>query len=103
VGGATNPSAVQQSPASLAALVHREIAPILRLNQDFTFSHVTAWPRAIPQYNLGHTARIQKIRTLLTNFPGLHLAGNYLNGPAIPVCIQQAQDLAAEIRISFAN
>jgi len=103
VGGVTNPSAVQQSPASLAALVHREIAPILRLNQEFTFSHVTAWPRAIPQYNLGHTARIQKIRTLLTNFPGLHLAGNYLNGPAIPVCIQQAQDLAAEIRISFAN
>jgi oxygen-dependent protoporphyrinogen oxidase len=103
VGGVTNPSAVQQSPASLAALVHREIAPILRLNQEFTFSQVTAWPRAIPQYNLGHTARIQKIRTLLTNFPGLHLAGNYLNGPAIPVCIQQAQDLAAEIRISFAN
>jgi oxygen-dependent protoporphyrinogen oxidase len=103
VGGATNPAALQQSPEALAARMHREITPILQLRQNFVFSDVTIWPRAIPQYNLGHTARIQKIQALLTNFPGLHLLGNYLHGPAIPVCIQQAQDLAAEIRISFAN
>jgi protoporphyrinogen/coproporphyrinogen III oxidase len=103
VGGITNPAAVQQSPESLAALVQREISPLLRLKQNFVFSDVTIWPRAIPQYNLGHTARIRKIEVLLANFHGLHLLGNYLHGPAIPVCIQQAQDLAAEIRISFAN
>lgn len=103
VGGATNPTAVQHSPESLAALVHQEIASILRINQTFSFSHVAIWPRAIPQYNLGHSSRIQKIQSLLANFPGLHLAGNYLQGPAIPVCIEQAQALAAEIRISFAN
>jgi len=36
-------------------------------------------------------------------FPGLHLAGSYLNGPAIGTCVEQAMKVADEIRVSFAN
>jgi oxygen-dependent protoporphyrinogen oxidase len=67
------------------------------------FSNVTIWPRALPQYNLGHVARLATLEKLRANFPGLHLAGNYLNGPAIGTCVEHALKLADEIRISFAN
>jgi len=60
-------------------------------------------PRAIPQYNLGHNARLAALEKLRTQFPGLHFACNYLHGPAVGTCIEQAFKVADDIRISFAN
>ncbi|HKM67954.1 MAG TPA: protoporphyrinogen oxidase [Candidatus Acidoferrum sp.] len=103
VGGATNPGAMDKSPEALAAQVHREMTPLLRLQKEPVFSNVTVWPHAIPQYNLGHTARIAALETLRARFPGLYFSGNYLNGPAIGTCVEHALKIADEVRISFAN
>jgi protoporphyrinogen/coproporphyrinogen III oxidase len=103
VGGATNPSVLQRSADELVALVHRELTPILNIRNQPLFSNVHIIPRAIPQYNLGHTTRLTAVETLRQQFPGLHLAGNYLNGPAVGTCIEQALRVADEIRISFSN
>ncbi|HET6930043.1 MAG TPA: protoporphyrinogen oxidase [Candidatus Acidoferrum sp.] len=103
VGGATNPGAINKSPEELAAQVHREMTPLLGLRKEPVFSNVTIWQRAIPQYNLGHTARIAAIESLRTRFPGLYFSGNYLNGPAIGTCVEQAMKVADEVRVSFAN
>jgi hypothetical protein len=35
-------------------------------------------------------------------FPGLLFAGNYLRGPAIGACLEQAQSVAQAIRASVA-
>jgi len=99
LGGATDPDTVSLSDSSLVDLVHRELTPILGLQARPTASRVTAYERAIPQYNLGHTARIATIRADLANVPGLHLVGNYLRGPAIGACVEQAQEVAESIRI----
>jgi oxygen-dependent protoporphyrinogen oxidase len=103
VGGATNPGILQKSPEELVDLVHREIAPLLGIQKEPVFSNVTVWPRAIAQYNLGHTARLAEIERLRQSFPGLYLVGSYLNGPAIGTCVEHALKVADEIRISFAN
>jgi protoporphyrinogen/coproporphyrinogen III oxidase len=103
VGGATNPAITQRSPEELVALVHREIAPLLAIRKEPIFSNVMVWPRALPQYNLGHTARLAAVEKLSSDFPGLHFAGNYLHGPAIGTCMEYALELAAEIRVSFAD
>jgi protoporphyrinogen/coproporphyrinogen III oxidase len=103
LGGVTNPAVLQKSPEEMVALVHREIAPLLDIRNQPVFSNVTVWPRALPQYNLGHTARLAAVEKLRANFPGLHFAGNYLNGPAIGTCIEHALKVADEIRVSFAN
>lgn len=103
VGGATNPAIVQKSPEELVSLIHREITPLLAVRNPPIFSNVVVWPQAIPQYNLGHTARIAAVEKLRADFPGLHFAGNYLHGPAIGTCIERALKVADEIRISFAN
>ncbi len=103
VGGATNPGALQQSETALAELIHKELTPLLGIRSEPVFSNVTIWPRALPQYNLGHTVRLAAMEKLRTKFPGLYFAGNYLNGPAIGTCIEQALKVADEIRVSFAN
>jgi oxygen-dependent protoporphyrinogen oxidase len=103
VGGATNPAAICKSPEQLAAQVHRDMSPLLGLRKEPVFTNVTIWPRAIPQYNLGHTARIAAIESLRTRFPGLYFSGNYLNGPAVGTCVELALKVADEVRVSFAN
>jgi oxygen-dependent protoporphyrinogen oxidase len=103
VGGATNPGAMNKSPEQLAAQVHRELSPLLGLHDEPVFSNVMIWKRAIPQYNLGHTARIAAVESLRTHFPGLYFSGNYLNGPAIGTCVEHSMKVADEVRVSFAN
>jgi protoporphyrinogen/coproporphyrinogen III oxidase len=103
VGGATSPGTLKQSHEELAARVHQEITPLLGIRKEPVFRNVTIWPRAIPQYNLGHSDRIATIEKLRSSFPGLYLVGNYLSGPAIGTCVEHALKVANEIRVSFAN
>ena len=98
LGGATDPDTVSLSDSSLIDLTHRELTPVLGLTLRPTVTRVTAYEKAIPQYNLGHTARIATIRADIAKVPGLHLAGNYLRGPAIGACIEQAQEVADSVR-----
>ena len=90
VGGATDPQAITLSPESLFAAVHSEIAPLLGIREKPVFSNVQTYPRALPQYNLGHAARLEKLEKLMAQTPGLRLAGNYLRGPSIGACLEQA-------------
>jgi oxygen-dependent protoporphyrinogen oxidase len=97
VGGATNPQAVTRSSPELISLVHREIAPVLNLRREPVFSNVEIYHRAIPQYNLGHTQRLAALTALWPKYPSLWLAGNYLRGPAIGACVEQALAVAGGI------
>ncbi len=85
-------------PQELVSLVHSEISSLLSIAGEPVFSNVTIWPRALPQYNLGHAGCLARIEQLRAQFPGLWLAGNYLRGPAIGSCIDQALAVAEEVR-----
>jgi protoporphyrinogen/coproporphyrinogen III oxidase len=97
IGGATDPNAAQLSPDELTAIVHKEIAPLLKIRGNPTFSNVMIYPRALPQYNLGHAARLAAIDEARKNHPNLCLIGNYLRGPAIGACVEQALSVADQI------
>lgn len=102
VGGATDPDAAKLSSEALLELVHREIASLLSIRNAPVFCSVTIWPRALPQYNLGHGDRLASIAKSLARFPGLFLAGNYLRGPAIGACTEQALAIAEEVKAQSA-
>ena len=79
---------VQQVEAENAAVLGITGAPIDRM--------MWKYPRALPQYNVGHAQRVQEIREALGGFPGLFLSGNYLAGRSIGDCVEagfQAADL----------
>jgi oxygen-dependent protoporphyrinogen oxidase len=98
VGGATDPAAATLEPQELTSLVHREISPLLSIANAPVFSNVILWPRALPQYNLGHADRLVRLEQLRTQFPGIWLTGNYLRGPAVGSCVDQALAVAEEVR-----
>src|ERR1700722_7382158 len=97
IGGATDPDAAQMPPDELSASVHREIAPILKIRTAPIFSNVTVYPRALPQYNLGHGERLAAIDEARKKHSNLWLIGNYLRGPSIGACVEQSLSVAEEI------
>jgi protoporphyrinogen/coproporphyrinogen III oxidase len=98
VGGTTDPAVTKLKPKELVILVHSEISPVLSIQSEPVFSNVTVWPRALPQYNLGHADRLAAVAKACSHLPGLWLAGNYLQGPAIGSCIDQALAAAQDVQ-----
>jgi oxygen-dependent protoporphyrinogen oxidase len=97
VGGATNPDVLDKRDDELLALVAEELRPILGIRGEPVTRFLRRWPRALPQYNLGHAERLARIRNALGAVPGLFLTGNYLRGPSLAACIAHAQDTAQEV------
>jgi protoporphyrinogen/coproporphyrinogen III oxidase len=97
VGGATDPQACTLSAAELVETVHREIAPVLSIPQAPVFSNVQIYEQAIPQYNLGYGARLASLERALMYYSNLRLVGNYIRGPAIGACVEQALAIAEKI------
>ena len=52
---------------------------------------VTRWESALPQYDLGHLARVEAIERLAAGLPGVALAGNAYHGVGIPDCVRSAE------------
>ena len=97
IGGATDPAGAALSEAEMIATVQRETAPLLEARGEPRFAQAHAWHRAIPQYNLGHSKRMAAIAERLRSLPGLRIIGNYLAGPSIGTCAEEATKTARQI------
>ena len=62
------------------------------------FQRIVRWDRAIPQYHVGHLARVARIERLAARHPGLFLGGNAYHGVALNDCTEQALLVAERIR-----
>ena len=74
-----------------------ENAKILGISGEPLDREVWCTPRALPQYNVGHAARVARINALLAHIPNLHLAANYLQGRSLGDCVALADDIARRV------
>ncbi len=86
---------------ALAAVVRRELRHLLGVTKPPQFLSVVRWPKAIPQYTLGHAARVATIERLASTYPGLFLTGNALHGISINECTSQAERMSGIIQDYF--
>ena len=95
-GGRTDPEAVGLDDDDLLALCRRDLEAAFGLDPDreLPVAALRRWPRAIPQYELGHGRFAELREELQGRLPGLHLAGNYLDGVSVPDRIRHATHLA---------
>jgi oxygen-dependent protoporphyrinogen oxidase len=56
------------------------------------------WPDSMPQYSVGHIARVAEMDARAAAIPGLSLIGNAFHGVGIPDCVRLAKEAAARIR-----
>jgi oxygen-dependent protoporphyrinogen oxidase len=55
---------------------------------------IVRWPRAIPQYELGHLGRIARVAQAEKALPGLRFCANYRGGVSVGDCIANAHATA---------
>jgi oxygen-dependent protoporphyrinogen oxidase len=94
LGGRRNPDLPAKADGELAYLVHNELVALVGAGKPPLFTEITRWPRAIPQYDLGHLGRLAPIAAAETALPGLHLCASYRGGVSVGDCIKSAHATA---------
>ena len=61
------------------------------------FTRVFRYIRSRPQPVVGHAARVQRVRELVQELPGLSLIGAAYDGVGIPDCIRQGREAAERV------
>ena len=90
IGGARNPGILTQTDGHLIDDALKELRPVLGIEGNPDFTLLTRHPSALPQYTLGHEKRMGDVARAETQFPGLHLAGNYRGGVAVSDVVKTA-------------
>lgn len=97
VGRAGQEDQLPWDEAGLLSLAQEELRLTLGIQARPALARVFRWERAMPQYNLGHPQRLERIEVALKDWPGLALAGNGYRGIGIPDCIHSGEQAAARI------
>ncbi|MDX3363949.1 protoporphyrinogen oxidase [Streptomyces sp. ME02-6978.2a] len=77
--------------AGLVALSRRDLRTAAGLSAEPVATRVTRWDDGLPQYPVGHHARVARIRAHLAALPGLAVCGAAYDGVGIPACVASAQ------------
>jgi oxygen-dependent protoporphyrinogen oxidase len=102
-GGATDPGFCDLREADITETICAEVAGVLGITGRAVATNVHCYARALPQYNLGHSQTVKSLEALTAAIPGLFLAGNYLSGPSIGACVEQADQTAESVRVYLAS
>jgi oxygen-dependent protoporphyrinogen oxidase len=90
VGGARKPELALLPDEQLISRVRAELKDILGLEAEPDFIRVFRHKKAIPQYVVGHAARLGCIDEQLRRHPGLMLTGNAFKGVSLNDCVVNA-------------
>ncbi|MDD2899074.1 MAG: protoporphyrinogen oxidase [Desulfuromonadaceae bacterium] len=96
MGGACFPEYVKLSDDEVVARVRKDLNVTMGIDSAPEFVRVFRHPQAIPQYTVGHNARLQALEGLLKAHPGLILTGNSYRGIGLNDCVAAAERAADE-------
>lgn len=94
MGGACFPQYVTLSDEEVQTRVMADLKLIMGIDVTPSFVQIFRHPNAIPQYTLGHGARLNALDENLTAHPGLILTGNSFKGIGINDCVAAAERAA---------
>lgn len=79
----------------IAEVARRQVIELLGpLPEHADITVVRRWPRSLPQYEVGHLARMAEFETCISALSGIEVAGNALRGVGLPDLIRDATQAA---------
>jgi oxygen-dependent protoporphyrinogen oxidase len=97
VGGALQPQLFDDNDPIMEKNVRDELASLLGVTAPPLFSRIWRHPNSMPQYHLGHEARVRRIEDSLSKFPTLALAGSAYHGVGISDCVRTGEEAAEKV------
>lgn len=81
---------LQREDAELVDVSRHDLQQATGLAATPVDTRVTRWDDGLPQYPVGHHARVARVREHLGKLPGLAVCGAVYDGVGIPACIASA-------------
>ena len=97
LGGARDGGVLALADDEMLAVVRRALDRYLGGDPEPDFVRIIRHEQGIPQYTLGHLARLAEIEAAAAAVPGLHILGNGLHGIAANTCVVEAARVAGRI------
>ncbi len=94
---------LQRTDEELVELALEDLTDAVGLSVRPVDTHVQRWGGALPQYAVGHLARVADVRRELEGLPGLAVCGSTYDGVGIPACIASAHRAVAEVAQDLAT
>lgn len=96
--GRANENAIEKlSDLDLVARLHADLVEATGIKDEPIESYVQRWPHAMPQMEIGHVDLVSKIRTDLSFFKGIHVAGSSYDGLGIAACLRSGAKAALDV------
>ncbi|GGW64583.1 protoporphyrinogen oxidase [Streptomyces lucensis JCM 4490] len=90
VGRHGETAVLQRDDAGLVEVSRHDLREATGLDAEPLETRVTRWTDGLPQYPVGHHARVARIRDHVAKLPGLAVCGAQYDGVGIPACIASA-------------
>lgn len=82
-----------RSDSEIASIARDQLIDLLGpLPEDADVTIVRRWPRSLPQYEIGHVARVAQFNVRMSSLQGIAVAGNALRGVGLPDLVRDATD-----------
>ncbi len=103
IGGRRHPELPAMAEEQIAALAHAEHGALLGTRGEPLWQVVTRWPRAIPQYTLGHLGRVARAQVVEQALPGVHLCASWRGGVAVGDCVRNGHQAGLAVIAALKN
>jgi oxygen-dependent protoporphyrinogen oxidase len=82
---------------TLVSRVHEELVEVMGLTARPIRQSIQRWPKAMPQYLVGHQDRLDRLKALMQDLPGLYLTGASYRGVGMASCVADAKRIAQDV------
>ncbi|MFJ2567200.1 protoporphyrinogen oxidase [Streptomyces sp. NPDC087568] len=89
---------LQRDDAGLVDVSRHDLREATGLDAAPLETRVTRWTDGLPQYPVGHHARVARIREHVGKLPGLAVCGAVYDGVGIPACVASAYAAVDQLR-----
>ncbi|MEU8617756.1 protoporphyrinogen oxidase [Streptomyces sp. NPDC048623] len=97
IGRYGDEQAMHMDDAELVAAARHDLGEILGLTAEPAATRVSRWYDGLPQYMVGHTARIDRVRSAVAKLPHVRLCGAAYDGVGITNCVASGRQAAEEV------
>ncbi|MEO8503107.1 MAG: protoporphyrinogen oxidase [Acidobacteriota bacterium] len=97
LGGALHPEIAAKTDDELIEISTRLLMPLLGSRQGPIWSRVFRHPQSMPQRDVGHATRVERIRADLRGQEGLELAGGPIGAYGVPDSIAEGEAAAERL------
>ncbi len=97
LGGGRHPEVVDEDEEGILARARAHLHRVLGIRGAPVFEAVARHPTGLPQYEVGHPARVDRAEAALHQLPGLYITGNAFRGIGVNNCTRDAHAVAGRV------